>query len=148
MPRLAFQIAVHANCQENRKYQWLWTAHLALLRRCASSTSSAHTLSTLTSSLSPRRSYSSHCPSLHTLHTSGLYSCIIKKPAVMTCSPLASQQGHTREWLCDRGHSTDEDCLERSACSTAVQDRQDSCSLFHVSSRVFELAKNASHTQA
>ncbi len=31
--------------------------------------------SALTASLSPFRSYSSHSPLLHTLHTSGLYSC-------------------------------------------------------------------------
>ena len=48
--------------------------NLALLRRCACSAASDHSRSAFTAAVSLAKSYSSHSPPLHTLHTSGLYS--------------------------------------------------------------------------
>ena len=62
--------------------------YLALLRRCACRTASDHTRSALTASVSPFRSYSCHTPSFHTLHTSGLYSCV---PNDKECCPTQNR---------------------------------------------------------
>lgn len=64
---------------------------LALLRRCACSAASDHSRSAFTAAVSLARSYSSHSPSLHTLHTSGLYSCKHKHSNILQGCNQAAQ---------------------------------------------------------